>query len=146
PLNPMVPAEDHEMVLPCASVMVIVVLLNDEFTCATPEAMFLRSRRRTRVASLPITNLSYDLKRRRNASGYTCGIKPTTSRGERIESARRSLFTKLLLLAGDGFGRPLARARIGMGPLTTHRQSTPMAQAPVTAEIHQPFDIDAGLA
>jgi hypothetical protein len=46
--------------------------LNDEFTCATPDAMFLRSRRRTRVASLPIPkNLSYDLKRRRNASGYT---------------------------------------------------------------------------
>jgi hypothetical protein len=33
--------------------------------------MFLRSRRRTRVASLPIINLSCDLKRRRNASGYT---------------------------------------------------------------------------
>src|SRR3981081_885483 len=49
------------MVLPCASVMVMVVLLNDEFTCATPDAMFLRSRRRTRVASLPIINLSYDL-------------------------------------------------------------------------------------
>jgi hypothetical protein len=28
--------------------------LNDEFTCAMPEAMFLRSRRRMRVASLPI--------------------------------------------------------------------------------------------
>jgi hypothetical protein len=28
--------------------------LNDELTCATPDAMFLRSRRRTRVASLPI--------------------------------------------------------------------------------------------
>jgi hypothetical protein len=26
-----------------------------------PDAMFLRSRRRTRVASLPIINLSYDL-------------------------------------------------------------------------------------
>src|SRR5262245_18318648 len=34
--------------------MVIIVLLNVAFTCATPEAMFLRSRRRTRVASLPI--------------------------------------------------------------------------------------------
>src|SRR3954463_16791195 len=49
------------MVLPCASVMVMVVLLNDEFTCAMPDAMFLRSRRRTRVASLPILNLSCDL-------------------------------------------------------------------------------------
>src|SRR6478735_8091449 len=57
PLKPIVPADDQAIVLPCASVMVIVVLLNDEFTCATPEAMFLRSRRRTRVASLPMFDL-----------------------------------------------------------------------------------------
>jgi hypothetical protein len=43
PLKPIVPADDQEIVLPCASVMVIMVLLNDAFTCATPEAMFLRS-------------------------------------------------------------------------------------------------------
>src|SRR6185437_5935703 len=50
----MVPADDQAMVLPCASEMVIMVLLNEAFTCATPEAMFFLSRRRTRVASLPI--------------------------------------------------------------------------------------------
>src|ERR671935_1460209 len=50
----MVPADDQAMVFPCASVMVIIVLLKVAFTCATPEAIFLRSRRRTRVASLPI--------------------------------------------------------------------------------------------
>src|ERR1700750_3437105 len=50
----MVPADDHAMVLPCASVIVIMVLLNVAFTCATPDAMFFFSRRRTRVASLPI--------------------------------------------------------------------------------------------
>src|SRR5256885_5203316 len=50
----MVPADDQAIVLPWASVMVIIVLLKDAFTCATPDAMFLRSRRRTRVASLPI--------------------------------------------------------------------------------------------
>src|SRR5581483_8476594 len=50
----MVPADDQAIVLPCASVMVIMVLLNEAFTCATPEAMFLLSSRRTRVASLPI--------------------------------------------------------------------------------------------
>src|SRR5581483_11780382 len=50
----MVPADDQAMVLPWASVMVIMVLLKLAFTCATPEAMFFRSRRRTRVASLPI--------------------------------------------------------------------------------------------
>src|SRR5204862_5574348 len=52
--NPMVPADDQAMALPWASVMVSMGLLKLAFTCATPEAMFLRSRRRTRVASLPI--------------------------------------------------------------------------------------------
>src|SRR5262249_2008606 len=54
PLKPLVPADDQAMVLPWASVMVIMVLLNEALTCATPEAMFLRSRLRTRVASLPM--------------------------------------------------------------------------------------------
>src|SRR5262249_45855374 len=54
PLKPMVPADDQAIVFPWASVMVIIVLLKVAFTCATPEAIFLRSRRRTRVASLPI--------------------------------------------------------------------------------------------
>src|SRR6516225_8392650 len=52
----MVPADDQAIVFPCASVMVIIVLLKVAFTCATPEAMFLRSRRRTRAGSLPILN------------------------------------------------------------------------------------------
>src|SRR5262245_11021137 len=54
----MVPADDQAMALPCTSVMVIIVLLNVAFTCATPELIFLRSRRRTRVASLPILDPS----------------------------------------------------------------------------------------
>src|SRR6185312_3336049 len=51
------PALDHEIVLPCASVMVTVVLLNEAFTCATPEVMFLRSRFLTRAGSLAIGRL-----------------------------------------------------------------------------------------
>src|SRR5215207_2223826 len=51
PLKPMVPADDQAIELPCTSVIVIMVLLKLAFTCATPEAMFLRSRRRTRAAS-----------------------------------------------------------------------------------------------
>src|SRR5262245_62331369 len=54
PLKPLVPADDQAIVLPWASVTVIMVLLNEALTCATPEAMFLRSRRRTRVTSLPM--------------------------------------------------------------------------------------------
>src|SRR5690606_39060868 len=41
--------------------MVIIVLLNVELTWATPDEMFLRSRRRTRVASLAMFVLSIDL-------------------------------------------------------------------------------------
>src|SRR5688572_4984414 len=48
PLKPIVPADDQEIVLPCASVIVMIVLLNDAFTWATPDAMFLRSRFLTR--------------------------------------------------------------------------------------------------
>src|ERR1700710_2680516 len=59
------------MVFPCTSVMVIMVLLNEAFTCATPEVMFLRSLRRTRVVSV-LANLVplVRYQRRRNPSGY----------------------------------------------------------------------------
>src|SRR6266481_4572692 len=59
---------------------------------------------------------------------------------------RYSPFAILLLLAGDRLGRPLARTRVGMGTLTTHRQSAAMTQAAIAAEIHQPLDVDTGLA
>src|ERR1700730_13351970 len=55
----MVPALDQEMVLPWASVMVIMVLLNEAFTCATPEVMFLRSRFLTRASSLALDKAPY---------------------------------------------------------------------------------------
>ena len=45
-------AEDAQAIeLPWASVMVIMVLLKLAFTCATPEVMFLRSRRRGRAVA-----------------------------------------------------------------------------------------------
>src|SRR5690606_12374170 len=61
PLKPIVPALDHEIVLPWASAIVIIVLLNDAFTCATPVTMFLRSRFLTRAASLAIAAYPYFL-------------------------------------------------------------------------------------
>src|SRR6185295_16178493 len=56
-----------------------------------------------------------------------------------------SLFAQLLLLAGDRLGRTLARARIGVGALATHRQAATMTQAAIAAEVHQTLDVDAGL-
>src|SRR3954469_3071075 len=47
-----------------------------------------------------------------------------------------------LLLAGDGLGRPLAGAGVGVGALTADRQALAVTQTTVAAEIHQPLDID----
>src|ERR1700686_1140427 len=97
------------MVLPCASVMVMVVLLNDEFTCATPEAMFLRSRRRTRVAaSLPIyENLSNDL----NAAVMPAATPETASSERRVANGEfatpYSLFFSYFFLPAIDLAGPL---------------------------------------
>src|SRR6516165_5803158 len=118
----MVPAEDQAMVLPWTSVIVIMVLLNDAFTCATPEAIFLRSRRRTRVASLPI-------------------VSPFGSEPAAPVAVGVCHFDALFLLAGDRLSRPLAGARIGVGPLPTDWQAAAVTQPSIAAEIHQPLDI-----
>src|SRR6516164_2840504 len=115
------------MVLPCTSVIVIIVLLKLAFTCATPEAMFLRSRRRTRVASLPILN-------------------PFEARSRLLRCRQMSLLHVLFLLAGNWFGRTFAGPSVGMGALSAHRKSAPVAQAAIAAEIHQPLDIHGDFA
>ena len=43
PLNPLLPEDDHEIVLPEVSVIVIIVLLKVEFICAIPDGMFFLS-------------------------------------------------------------------------------------------------------
>src|SRR5260221_4319713 len=58
---------------------------------------------------------------------------------------RYSLFAKLFFLAGNRLGRALARARIGVGTLTAHRQAAAMTQAAIAAEVHQTLDVDADL-
>jgi hypothetical protein len=68
----MAPADDQEIVLPCASVIVIIVLLKVELTCATPDAMFLRSRRRTRVASFAIIQFLQTRARDNRLLGSDC--------------------------------------------------------------------------
>src|SRR5581483_8245125 len=66
PLNPMAPADDQEIAFPCASVMVIIVLLKLACTWATPDVMFFFSRRRTRAFSLTMlySRIVRSLKRR----------------------------------------------------------------------------------
>src|SRR5712692_3873310 len=48
--------------------------------------------------------------------------------------------------ADDRALRPLARARVGVGPLAAHGQALAVAQAAVAAQVHQPLDVEAHLA
>src|SRR5215470_8515331 len=96
--------------------MVTTVLLKLAFTWATPDVMFLRSRRRGRAAA----------------------ALPMTLQSEWLRSDR-------FLLAGDGLGGPLARARIGMSPLSAHRQAFAVPQSAVAAEVHQALDVHRDL-
>src|ERR1700710_393111 len=95
----------------------------------------------------PFQNLSCDL----NAAVMPAATPKIASSGWRIAKCkalpllanRYCLFANLLLLAGDRLGRTLARARIGVGALTAHRQTATMAQAAIAAKVHQTLDVDA---
>src|SRR5262249_9160946 len=52
----------------------------------------------------------------------------------------------LLLLAGDGLGRTLAGAGVGVGALAANRKALAVPQAAVTGQVHQALDVDRGLA
>src|ERR1700753_2522681 len=113
PLKPIMPADDQEMALPCASVMVTVVLLKVAATWATPTATFFFSFLRARPAPFL------------SATAMLLGH---------------------FLLAGDGLGRPLAGAGVGMGALATDGQALAVAQAPIAAQIHQALDVHGDVA
>src|SRR5690606_1064823 len=87
PLKPIMPAEDHEIALPWASVIVIIVLLNVEFTWATPDEIFFRSFRLTRTLSFAIRPEPSCHKGKRDARAPRI-IK---SRGPVTSSCRQSL-------------------------------------------------------
>src|SRR5438552_8893830 len=48
--------------------------------------------------------------------------------------------------AGDALAGTFARARIRVRALAPDGQALAMAQAPVAAEVHQPFDVERDLA
>src|SRR3546814_10472395 len=106
------PAEDQEIALPWASVMVTMVLLKLAFTCAMPLVMFLRSRRLMRWGSRAISvyPVAYVAAETENRSG------------------------SLLLLAGDRLGLALAGARIGVRALATDGEPLAVTQATVAGE------------
>jgi hypothetical protein len=104
----------------------------------------------TRAASLAIFFLSR-YQHRRNTSGST-GMHPTHGNLKAVvaEPPLKAPHTpreaQLLLLAGNRLCRTLAGTGIGVGPLTTHRQATTMAQTAVAAQVHQTLDVHRILA
>jgi hypothetical protein len=73
PLKPIVPADDQEIALPCTSEIRIFVLLKDEFTCATPAAMFFETLRLRDDDRVPCLIPSLISSCRRWASRGPCG-------------------------------------------------------------------------
>src|SRR6476646_6657685 len=126
PLKPIMPALDQAIALPCASVMVIMVLLKLALTCATPAVMFLRSLRRRRCGAWAI-EISF--------------LNPChPGAGENCDCA------SLLLLARDRLGLALAGARIGVRALAADRQALAVPQPAVAGEVHQPLDVHCRFA
>src|SRR5262245_40924997 len=58
PLKPLLPQVAQASVLPCRSVMVTIVLLNDACMCAMPSATFFLTFLRTRVLAFAMSNSS----------------------------------------------------------------------------------------
>ena len=56
----------------------------------------------------------------------------------------RAIYLPLLLLASDCSRWAFARPRIGVCPLTAHRQITAMTQAAVATLVHQTLDVHLG--
>src|ERR1700761_2203013 len=110
------PADDQLMALPWVSVMVTMVLLKVAATCATPTTMFFFSFLRARGALPP----------------------------DFLSSAMMLLGH--FLLAGDGLGRPLAGAGVGVGALTADRQALAVAKAAIAAQVHQALDVHGYVA
>src|SRR5262245_36726677 len=121
PLKPWPPDDAHAKALPWRSVIVMIVLLNDACTCATPSATFLRTFLLTRRAAV-----------------LTGGLA--------ICSVPRMLGGSGLLQRGGALLRALARARVGAGALAAHRQAAAMAHAAIGAQVHQALDVDRDLA
>src|SRR5580765_3812498 len=111
PLNPAPPDVAHDSALPCRSVIVMIVWLNDACTWAMPSVTFFLTFLRARVAAVLAL----------------------------VAMSAQSLFL-LLLGAGDRLARSLAGAGVRASALAAHRQSLAMTCAAVAAEVHQPLD------
>ena len=112
--------------------MVMIVLLNDDLMCATPYAMFLRSRR---------------FGRRPPAAGFAI-FRSSLALLESCSpfAAQSSLIAYLrAFFAGDGLLRTLAGTGVGTGALPANREAPTVAQALVAADLDLALDVGGDL-
>src|SRR5262245_22129485 len=117
----MVPAESHARTCPALSTIVMIVLLNEAFTCAVALPTFLRSF----AFFFSVAGLSVEA-----AAGVwvLMGVLGPRSLAED-------------LLVRDGLARALAAARVAARALPAHRETTAMAQAAVAVDLLQSVDV-----
>src|SRR5262245_46842155 len=118
PLNPTLPAEAHEIVFPCRSVIVTIVLLNVDLMCACPWTTFFFSRRLVFLAF-----------------GFAI-----------LGSPPLLLLLRGLLLAGHGLAGALAGPRVGVCPLSSHRETAAVTNALVRPDLDLALDVLRDLA
>src|SRR5258708_1738118 len=131
PLKPALPEVAHDRVLPCRSVMVTMVLLNDAWTCAMPSETFFLTFLRARAEAVCCNS---------------CRV------GAFLVAIGDFGYEKLSNFSGGHvelnccFARALAGSRVRAGALSAHRQALAMAHAAVAAEIHKALDRHRDLA
>src|SRR5512137_1018489 len=147
PLKPTLPALAHVTTLPVPSVMVTMVLLKvawmQAIPCVTPFPSFLLGRVEAgRFVGVAIRSSG-------SAGNPWPGHPPDDGCARRIAAGlgplagRRGLGRPLL---PHGTFRPLPGARVGAGPLSPHRESPPVTQPPVAADVHESLDVHGHLA
>ena len=102
PLKPCAPADDQAIVIALASVMVMMVLLNVELTCAVPAAIFFRSRRRVRARCScfghdisPLSFLLAGNRLGRALAGPGVGVRALTTHRQLTAVTQTTIATKI---------------------------------------------------
>src|SRR5499427_210977 len=125
PLKPAAPEVAQASALPCRSVIVMMVLLNEAWTCAMPSATFFFTFLRTRAAVVGA------------AGGFAMSWVPIPFsaglRGRNVDLDGR-------------LSRSLAGTGVGAGALSAHGQALAMARAAVAAQVDQALDVDLHFA
>src|SRR5689334_3021649 len=145
PLKPTLPELAQVTTAPSVSVMVMIVLLKLACTWATPLVPTLRSR----FFAFFTSATCYLLRGAGSGTPIACHLRrqfKPCSPALRAGSALALLPGLRLLAADRHLLRTLTGARVRLRALPMHRQPTPVAQPPVSADVHEALDVHRMLA